>query len=224
VAILSSLLINTDDFWKSLTSFQLPMIGAWASHIFVDSKDAQLYGERFWGLPAFHVGNIDFLDDHSRDTNKDTECILFDPDNSRIVVSHWGRKKNEVLDVSSPIKFSLPSFSGLLPKHANQQSSQEEGKSAYRSPLLHYPLTILFDSAVKSSISWVSSKTLDFGSVESASSFKMTSNGHNKTHDDDTADSIEDLMMLFCNSKPLVSIGVDNIQLEAGVATILSDS
>ena len=101
VAILSSLV------GRPYSLFQQPaLLGAWASHIFVDSQDAADYGQKIWGLPATVVPTIDFVPpssvqddekkndttDNSNNNNDKDEMIHFAPD--RITVTGWGRPEN----------------------------------------------------------------------------------------------------------------------------------
>lgn len=108
-------------------------LGAWASHIFVDSVDAAKAGEEIWGLPATVVP-IDFdlpTPNRSGDEAKGEDGVTFILNNDKVGVAGWKKTSRRVsdldLDLSQSFGVSLPSFSGCL-------SSTD--------PLLRYPLTI----------------------------------------------------------------------------------
>ena len=122
VAILSSLVADI----KSLS------IGAWASHIYVDSLEAARYGEDFWGLPAMVVG-IEMK--QNADGSGTSPTIQFAENNS-IKIFGWNRNDEMSSETAGPwewVNLALPSFSGCLP---NGDEPPE------RSPLIRYPLTI----------------------------------------------------------------------------------
>mmetsp|Transcript_14136 Transcript_14136/g.30168 ORF Transcript_14136/g.30168 Transcript_14136/m.30168 type:complete len:357 (+) Transcript_14136:66-1136(+) len=115
---------------------RLSGIGAWASHIVVDSEDAALYGERFWGLPA-EVLPIDLLEGATGPTD-----VLLDEE--RVRVSGWTTTDNSSGEDTSGSIFwwldiALPSFSGRLLK---DNVSTDVGATLKPSPLLRYPLRI----------------------------------------------------------------------------------
>ena len=124
VAILSSLVAQL----PSPPSVWVPSIGAWASHIFVDSRDAAEYGKEFWGLPAT-VMPIQFSDDDKQ------ACYFSDKE---IVVSGWQQWNACESREIEWFDLALPSFSGLLPKDDNTTTS-----------LLQYPLRIISPSSVE---------------------------------------------------------------------------
>jgi hypothetical protein len=108
-------------------------IGAWASHILVDSKDAALYGEQFWGLPA-KVLPIDLsLEEERRCSDSTTDVFLSE---ERVQVSGWKKTLQEMGDTASTftwLDLTLPSFSGRL---------RDDSTTGEPSPLLRYPLRI----------------------------------------------------------------------------------
>lgn len=123
VAILSSLVARVPAI----------AIGAWASHIFVDSQDAADYGRDYWGLPATVVP-IQFADD---DDNDEQSCYFSDKE---ILVSGWDKAKTKTESQRLEwLDLALPSFSGLLPTEA------DSGKPT---PLLQYPLSIVRPSSI----------------------------------------------------------------------------
>ena len=111
-------------------------IGAWASHIVVDSEDAAVYGERFWGLPA-EVLPIDLVEEEGR-ADGVAHVLLGE---ERVRISGWKttssslEKGDPFASIFSWLDVSLPSFSGRLLR--NDSSS-----TAALSPLLRYPLRI----------------------------------------------------------------------------------
>ena len=100
VAVLSSLV------GLAPSPLRFPAIGAWASHIFVDSSQVAVdYGREIWGLPATRMA-IQFVPDG------DDPAVRFDT--NEIIVSGW-----ENVTIQKPRSrdwwnVSLPSFSGML--------------------------------------------------------------------------------------------------------------
>ncbi|CAB9508284.1 NEOXANTHIN-DEFICIENT 1 [Seminavis robusta] len=174
-----------------------PFIGAWASHIIVDSEEAAKYGQEFWGLPAT-VLPINFIADSSSEestkiSNQHGSILLSD---NVIQVSGWGttvpnnndRTTNTIPKlILEKLDVSLPSFSGLLPVDNNEAAASKP------SPLLQYPLSI----EKPSSLGLDRSKSLQFGDVADSS-------------------MLHEVQSLLQGSHPLASVGVENVTLVAG--------
>ena len=177
-------------------------IGAWASHIIVDSNDAAHYGEKFWGLPA-EVLPIDFEDS----LDDDDESNVYLRENS-VKVSGWKTaNKMSTLPESSSVAskpnlfswldISLPSFSGRLPI-ANDENNGVGSSANTISPLLRYPLRI-----------------------RSPQSIHLTNNNNGYVHiEGNTGRMQTELRELFSDSVPLISIRIENVKLTAGVAMV----
>lgn len=152
-------------------------IGAWASHIFVDSEEAAFYGRKHWGLPA-EVVAIDFGDGVGEDRRSEVgnlseispdamaaPSFLFEED--RITVRGWGCDENERssggwASWSRLVDVALPSFSGRLavPSPSDSSDPLSGDSQPPLSPLLKYPLrirrpeSIKFGPAGKASCQW----------------------------------------------------------------------
>jgi len=123
VAVLSSLVAR---------QWGLGGIGAWASHIFVDSEAAAEAGKDIWGLPA-SVVQIDFDASSIVGNENDDAPVSFFLSDEMVKVSNWAKSKEDTTS-SFPLDVTLPSFSGCL----DSSASGEDNNSA----LLRYPLRI----------------------------------------------------------------------------------
>jgi hypothetical protein len=168
-------------------------LGAWASHIFVDKAEAATYGKRYWGLPA-KVTEI--LQEPSMDALE----IEFARDD-RILWKGW--KLDNVVVEEKPLSkwqwliVSLPSLSGCLPSNDDNKNKN----SSKMSPLLRYPLRLAHPRNL--GLSWEPTRT---------------------TFDNTTRLSPEMVQVreLLLASRTLVSIVVKDVELQAGIPTILS--
>jgi hypothetical protein len=204
VAILSSL-VARPSLWS-------PSIGAWASHIFVDSEAAAEYGARYWGLPA-KVMAIDFKSENTDRAASSTtgtagigSNVLFS--DQRIEVSGW-RNLDETMSgllatnswfSSEWIDLSLPSFSGCLPVIAENEVVGTMPLTDTTTPLLQYPLRIHHPQ----SIALVENGDIQFADYAIA-----------------TQGAIAEVKELLTNSHALVSVDIGPVQLEAGSTTRL---
>ena len=171
-------------------------IGAWASHILVDSTDAAKYGQEYWGLPAM-VLPIDFqpwqlLDSTEDDTEPSVDIFMTD---ESITVTGWNVDASEDTPQDSSswwkwLDLALPSFSGRL------VLGQDE--SATRSPLLRYPLRIQSPRSIEI--------VPDIGVLQ------VQGNGQFQ----------QELNDLFEGSKPALSLRIQNLSLTAGKAQVES--
>jgi hypothetical protein len=213
VAILSSLVATTGRYHPSSSSsfLTLPSIGAWTSHIFVDSEDAASYGVRYWGLPA-KVLAIDFKPDGNDNVGAARTStgsnVMFS--NQGIEVSGWncvenvtGLSKTKSWLTSEWIDLSLPSFSGCLPVEGGGGGGGGGGTNS--NPLLQYPLRIRHPRSIA---------LVENGDIR----FTEFSN------DQGTACAIAEVKELLTNSHPLFSVAVGPVQLEAGRTTTLRGS
>lgn len=167
-------------------------IGAWASHIFVNSSDAAKYGQDIWGVPA----QVLLIDHDKGDAmNSGPGEIVFAKNEIR--VSGWTRqqdttmassKNNGVLDL---LKISLPSFSGLLLVDASGE------KETTTTPLLQYPLSIIRPSSIRT----VSFKSLSF-----------------QTDIDEMTKQVQSLLEA---SRPLLSVSIQDVELVTGIPTVI---
>lgn len=205
VAILSSLVGS----WRS--PLQLPAIGAWASHIFVDLEDAAVYGEKFWGLPA-SVVPIQFSssgdENNAGEHTRDCDTIWFS--DQAIRISGWRQQVNESMPAKSDdapsllsrFSLSLPSFSGLLSLGGRSigktNGDQANGVGSKTSPLLQYPLSIMGPKSIE---------------LESSKAIQFSSNNNNRP--------MQEVQDLLKQSRPLVSVGITDVKLQAGIPQII---
>jgi len=92
VAVLSGLVIRSDDWFGG--------IGAWASHIVVNTEDAVESGRRLFGLPAV-LGSIDFsVESEKNDRKSATPTSNFDG-----IVGGW--MKDTAADIAIALKYAI---------------------------------------------------------------------------------------------------------------------
>ncbi|KAL3938060.1 MAG: hypothetical protein SGARI_001890 [Bacillariaceae sp.] len=190
VAVLSGLVI------KPSSLLFLPHIGAWASHILVDSEDAMTYGKKYWGLPA-KVVDIEF-DEGTIEGG--TTISFINGANPAVKISGWSAKSNDHHQQSSFswLNVSLPSLSGCLPILKDKGFSEVVSAS----PLLEYPLRIMNPESIR---------------MLSSDAEEMTvQHINNESKQGDTW--FEEIRQLLSGSKPSISVLIDNVELEAGVA------
>lgn len=210
VAILSSLVAGCR---SSAFLPLLPLsIGAWASHIFVDSNDAAEYGARYWGLPTtvmpIHFEKKESDDDVALMMARSSCDVMFS--NAGIKVSGWnccevsnGESKSASSWLSSDwIDLSLPSFSGCLP---SKEQGQEMPTSSSSSPLLQYPLRILRPQSIS---------LVENGDVH----FIMNDSVVNSQ----AAAAIAEVKDLLTCSHSLLSVDIRSVNLVAGKAVAIA--
>ena len=236
VAVLSSLMIRLPSIHTNNNNglfSLLPAIGAWASHIFVTAESAAQYGQEFWGLPAT-VTPIEFLseDDHDgsmavssldKGERSSHPALLFSDqtiqfhgwektstlknDKNRQHEGNNNKIKSTILD---RINISLPSFSGLLP--GSKKFSIDDTNSGIdgKSPLLQYPLSIVEPSSI--------ALEPTFESIE----FHLSKSETTRSSEEQSSqNNIHQVQELFSESYPLISVGVSNVNLVAGVPTVI---
>ena len=192
VAILSSLVGN------------LGGIGAWASHIFVNNEQAAQYGQAFWGLPAETVDIVNNNDDDAANKNADSVGFYVDFDENKITWTGWDKAKGDsTTTTTKPMEWfnvSLPSFSGCLPLLTEDESGSNTTSEPRTSPLLRYPLRI--------------TQPHDFSlcttNPTSHIRFALDSSLSSST-------SMQQVKEILTSSRPLASINVNNVQLQAGI-------
>jgi hypothetical protein len=212
VAILSSLVAATAGRSCSPSSSSFlspPSIGAWASHIFVDSEDAAEYGARYWGLPAT-VMAIDFKQsDGSAPPESTSSNVMFS--SQGIEVSGWNCCDDTATGISqtkswfSLIDLSLPSFSGCLPVEEENGGGMS---STSTTALLQYPLRIHHPQSMA---------LVENGEIRFA-------NDSNDDRGGSDGAKIAEVKELLTSSHPLFSVAVGPVQLEAGRTTKLLGS
>lgn len=194
VAILSSLVV--DRRWN---------LGAWASHIYVDSKEAVKYGQRFWGLPAKQVVQIG-IDNHHGDGYiegriKMIPSIRFFDFNNTIHISGW--ETSNTNGIMERLQIGLPSFSGCLPIIRNQNTMEDPASFATTTtPLLRYPLTIRYPRSISLTLK---SGAIDFSDEKNA----------------DVASVFDEIQHLLSKGKSMLSLDVGAVELEAGIPEII---
>lgn len=177
-------------------------IGAWASHIVVDSVDAAQYGKDYWGLPAV-VLPITF-DPGSAIAAQEKTCNISVNDHQ---VSIQGWKRTNLLNPtayngfswSQWLDISLPSFSGRL------AMDLDKGDAVNLSPLLRYPLRIQSPQSIS-----VVDEDDDNDEYTSRLEFSGAGSLPNELQD------------LFADSSPALTLRIHNLTLTAGTATIES--
>lgn len=169
-------------------------VGAWASHIFVDSTEAAAYGEKFWGLPA-EVVEIDFdMPPMSglRGDRVGAGCptFVFANDDGKVGVAGWtgGRapRPSPPSFLGNLVDVTLPSYSGRL---------------TLEDPLLRYPLTI--SNLGKVSLERATLKPL----------LERRAEGEPGNEDD--------LQILLDDAWPLMSVNLSGATLVAGTPEVL---
>ena len=108
-------------------------IGAWASHIFVDSNDAAEYARRYWGLPAT-VSPID-LDMPGKDEDVSQPTFVVSDDG--VGVAGWTGRTSTFESEPTPSsisKFMLSQLEVTLPSYSGRLTSDDA--------LLRYPLSV----------------------------------------------------------------------------------
>jgi hypothetical protein len=215
IAILSGLVCST--------KFPSVSVGAWASHIFVDSVKAVKFGKRYWGLPAYYTSTISGMDaDIDIDVaNVTTTKVIFGTNNNKIEIDGWtGREMGSggSSNVFKWLDISLPSLSGCLPLSPPEQ--EETSKMATRktalttTPLLQYPLRIKNPKSIRYlSKDHPQQLQIDFMKIDDDYDADVVHN------DDSTTTALQEIQVLLKDSKTIFSIVLDDICLEAGVAT-----
>lgn len=196
VAVLSALVTSRTDLFS---------IGAWASHIFVDSKMAATYGQKYWGLPATVVP-IDFSSSSSSSQSSDEgikpPTWIFSDDHikvqdwKKVPISNQRQQSNDTkssFSLSRLIQVDLPSYSGCLLLDNNDNNINN---STNHSPLLRYPLSIIKPESISVGLS---------GSV---SCEKVTDDGL--------------LRNIIEKGNGIMSFDIQNVQLKAGKVSIIS--
>ena len=224
VAVLSSLVARLPSIRLSkqqTLSFDFGEIGAWASHIFVDSHDAAKYGRQNWGLPAT-VLPIEFRSTArttNMDNRNDSVTVHFTPD--IIQISGWdpplATNKDSIFSkMSNGIDISLPSFSGCLVAPTSTDIS-DKPVTATTTPLLQYPLRIQKPQCLSLNLEWPSrSKRED---MNGAFTFEHFRNNFEDAKVGSTERIMSEIEELLSQSIPLGCVGISNVQLEAGIAT-----
>lgn len=173
-------------------------IGAWASHIYVNSEDAAVYGRQFWGLPATTFP-IEFRPSkQGKEIDKSLNSVNFSVsfEKDAIFVDGWNRVETCGKETSTerqgkgllrPLDISLPSFSGYLPL-----------SSGGHSDLLQYPLQI--------------------NNPMSLSTSECTGN---KVCDAES-NSFGNTLKSLVESKTLFSVDVEGVNLTAGKPTVVN--
>ena len=225
VAVLSSLVARFPSIRKSKRrkfSFDFGGIGAWASHIFVDSHDAAKYGRQHWGLPAT-VLPIEFKSTERTATNtvdrNDSVAANFTPD--RIQIAGWNppfatKKDSTFAKMSNGIDISLPSFSGCLALSSTEINDFPlVGTST--TPLLQYPLRIQKPQRFSLNLEWPSRSKLEDGN--GSFTFERFTKNIEDAEVGSTERILSEIEELLSQSIPLGYVGISNVQLEAGIPT-----
>lgn len=192
VAILSSLVGN------------LGGMGAWASHIFVNNEQAAQYGQAFWGLPAETVEIVN--DDDTASSIDDSVGLHVNFGKNKITWTGWDKEKGDstTTTTTKPMEWfnvSLPSFSGCLPLLIEDESDSNTTSETTTSPLLRYPLRIVQPHGFSLSTTPSSSSHIRFALDDAPSS----------------STSMQQVKEILTSSRPLASINVNNVQLQAGI-------
>ena len=236
VAALSSLVVRWSCHNNNNGLFSwLPAMGAWASHIFVTTESAAQYGQEFWGLPATVIP-IEFIEEHNDDSTLpspsleqgerslhpgllfsdqtiqfhgwEKKCTLKDLKNQQHQDNNNNNNKTFKSKLLDRINVSLPSFSGLLPGKQQFSMDDSHSRTKGKSPLLQYPLSIVKPSSIDLEPT--------FESIEfHLSNSEMV--GASKEHS--TQENMHQVQDLLSKSYPLISVGVSNVDLVAGVPT-----
>jgi hypothetical protein len=217
IAILSGLVCST--------KFPSVSVGAWASHIFVDSVKAVKFGKQYWGLPAFYTSTISGMDaDIDNNVANVTKTkVIFGTNNDKIEIDGWtGREMGSSSSSSNVFKWldiSLPSLSGCLPLSPPEQketSKMTTRKTALTTALLQYPLRIQNPKSIRYlSKDHPQQLQIDFMKIDDDNDADVVHN------DDSTTTALREIRELLKDSKTMFSIVLDDIFLEAGVATEL---
>ena len=219
IAILSGLVCSAK--FPSVNS-----IGAWASHILVDSEQAVKYGKQFWGLPAYYTSTISGMDDNKNKNNNDDDEVddietktklIFKTNDNEIEINGWTGKScsinNNDNNFFNRLDISLPSLSGCLPlsqlEEEETSKTMNEATSTTTTPLLQYPLRIK------------NPKSIRFLSKDHPQQLQIDFVG--STDDNDrtarsTTTAFREIQELLKDSKTIFSFVLDDICLEAGVA------
>jgi hypothetical protein len=203
VAVLSGLVLATPAMSRPWTW----SLGAWASHILVDSQAAMTYGQEFWGLPT-QVVEMEFEKGNNMGGGTTLTFLQGSNENAAVRMEGWTAAAGSTDRHDKPPSFawwdvSLPSLSGCLPI-----SGKSDTRSPAMSPLLEYPLRITHPRSIRVLLPRRDSI--------------MTTEYLHHTNNNSTDPWYGDIQQLLAESKPSISLLIDDVELEAGMAREVS--